>query len=285
MEYHEDEAQLIPYDVKPGTWSINKSSKGLELLPTSFVNDNILEEFVSTKEIEEAIDCFFRNIHLYKDFGIEVAKRGIFLYGPPGGGKSTTISKVARKYVSDDKTAVVVWHTSKWEAYMVKDFIKSFNYVGVEKMILIAEDLGGIEGEDKRMDSDSSLLSLLDNQEKTFVIPTCIIATTNFPSMFLGNLTNRSGRFDDKIEVGYPPSDARQKLLSFFSKGNTTPEELKLVGSEKCKEFVPSQIREVYIRSKLRSRTMLEVMTEMLKEQDTFKKNFSKTKSIGMLDG
>lgn len=280
---HHDEEVIHYYDVKPGIWAVSKTKEGLGLVPTSFVSDNILEEFVSTKEIEEAIDCFFRNLHLYTEFGIEVPKRGIFLYGPPGGGKSTAIGKVANKYVTDNKTAIVIWHTAKWEAYQIKDLFKSFKYTGVEKLILIAEDLGGAEANvNASVPSDSSLLSLLDNQEKTFTIPVCIIATTNYPHMFLGNLTNRSGRFDDKIEVDFPPAEARVKLLNFFSKNTATSEEQEIIKSDKCKEFVPATIREVYIRSRLRSKSMLHVIKEMIKEQELFKKDFVKnTRNMG----
>lgn len=278
LEYVDEDENLRKYEVKPGLWCIGKGKTGLALQPTSFVVDSILEEFVSTKEIEEIVDCFFNNLPLYAEFGIEVPKRGILLYGPAGGGKSTTITKVVNKYVLDGKTAVVVWHTAKWESYQIKDLFKSFNFAGVEKLILIAEDLGGVEAENSRMRSDSSLLSLLDNQEKTFIIPTCIIATTNFPEMFLGNITNRSGRFDDKIEVGFPPADARKKLLAFFSKNTATEEELGLIVSDKCKEFVPASVREVYIRSRLRKKSMLAIIKDMIAEQEIFKNDFIRNK-------
>jgi len=282
LEYIEGNLEREPFDVKPGIWAIQKTSKGLVLLPTSFVSDKILDSFVNTKNITDKIDCFFNKIPIYKELGFEVAKRAALLWGPAGTGKSTSITVVANKYAGDDKTAVIVWHTDKFEAFEVKDFIKSFNYVGVEKIILIVEDIGGVEIDQVRMKSDSSLLSLLDNQEKTFTIPTFILATTNYPENFMGNLMNRPNRFDDKIEVGYPTSEQRGKLLEFFAKDNMTPDSLVEIKEPRCKEFSPAHIREVVIRSRLYDRTMASVIKEMCDEIETYKKNFQKHSKMGI---
>ena len=281
LEYVESDAVRIPYDIKPGIWSIQKTSKGLQLLPTSFVSDKILESFVSTKNITDKIDCFFNKIPIYAELGFEVAKRAALLYGPAGSGKSTTITVVANKYSADNKTAVVIWHTDKFEAYDVKDFIRSFSYVGVEKLILIVEDIGGSEISETRFRSDSSLLSLLDNQEKTFVIPTFILATTNYPENFMGNLTNRPNRFDDKIEVGYPSPLQRKALLEFFTKSSLEINVSDLIISHKTKEFSPAHIREIVIRHKIYDKSMETVINEMYEEIETYKNAFQKPSKMG----
>lgn len=281
LEYIESESKLQPTTVKPGVWTIQKNMMGMSLIPTSFVSDKILESFVHTKDITEKIDCFFRNLHIYKDHGIEIAKRSILLYGPAGTGKSSSITKVVEKYHNDDKTTIVVWNTDKYEAYEVKDFIKSFTYVGVDKLILIAEDLGGVEMSEARRPSDSSLLSLLDNQEKTFTIPVLILATTNHPEMFLGNLTNRPQRFDDKIKVGFPPTAVRIELLKFFSKKEVPLPVLEFLGSSKGNDFSPAHIKEIVIRSAIYEKDMLVVANEILAEIELFKKAFVEKGNLG----
>ena len=70
---------------------------------------------------------------------MDVPRRGVLLYGPPGAGKSTAIAVCANKYVADEKTAVVIWATDVYEAYDIKEFFKVFEYSGVEKLILVAE--------------------------------------------------------------------------------------------------------------------------------------------------
>ena len=278
----EEDKKIEPYDIKSGIWTIQKTQIGLILEPTSFVNDKILDTLVQTQEVTDKVDCFFRNLHVYAEEGIEVPKRGILLYGPAGTGKTSILNKVANSYVKDGKTAVVVWTTDKFESHQVKDFIKSFNYVGVEKLVLIVEDIGGTEIEQSRMRSDSSLLSLLDNQEKTFRIPVLILATTNYPANFMGNLTNRPQRFDDKIEVGAPDAEARATLLQFFGKGRETEEAIALIRSNKAKGFTPAHLKEVVIRSRIYEKSMADVIKEMFKEVESFTNGFENQKGIGL---
>ena len=218
LTYVEENKEPEPFKVTPGIYTVSSNMMGLFLEKTKFTSDSILEEFVNTKEIEDKADCFFRNVHKYKDLGFDVATRKMLVFGPPGSGKSTAIAKLANKYSNLGETAVIIYPTEKYEAFQVKDFIKSFHYEGVSRLILIMEDVGGVEMEEVRRGADAGLLSLLDNNEKTLKIPTLIIATTNFPEVLMGSLTNRPGRFDDKIRAGYPPKEARIKLMEFFVK-------------------------------------------------------------------
>lgn len=285
MKYiDEDEKKLEPYKVKAGVWSIEKTSMGLILNSTEMIQDKILESFVNTKEITDKVDCFFNKIDVYKQLGFDVAKRTILLYGPAGTGKSTAINKVVRNY-TDSETAVLIWGTDKIESHLIKDFFKSFEYVGVKKVILVVEDIGGVEMEETRLRSDPSLLALLDNQEKAFKIPTLIMATTNHPEMFLGNLTNRPNRIDDKIEVGYPPAEARVELLAFFmgKKVDELDPTVRAAFLDKaCANFSPAHIREVLIRSMIYDKSMVEVIKQMNNEVAQFNKAFAKTKELGI---
>lgn len=280
MKYVEEDDNIENIEVNPGIWCIQKTPQGMQLQKAAFSKDKILDSFIHTQDITDKIDCFFRNLHIYAEHGIEVPKRAMLLYGPPGTGKTSTINKVCGKY-NDGKTAIVIWNTDKFEAYQVKDFFKTFKY-NVDKIILVVEDIGGVEIDQTRMRSDSSLLSLLDNKEKTFKVPVLILATTNFPEVFMGNLTNRPERFDDKIEVGYPDANFRAELLKFYSKTEVSENLLNSIKSNKASKLSAAHIREIVIRSRIYEKTMEVVLNEIIKEIEHYEKAFSKQKALGL---
>jgi SpoVK/Ycf46/Vps4 family AAA+-type ATPase len=148
----------------------------------------------------------------------------------------------------------------------------------VKKLILIIEDLGGVEVDQVRIKSMSSLLSLLDNMEKTFNIPTAIIATTNHPENFLGNITNRPQRFDTKIEVKPPTAEERVQFLRFFSKDTAAREALDEIKNKKYQDFTPAHIKEMLMRSELNDITLIESLKEIHKEVESYKKLFDEKK-------
>lgn len=281
LEYVSDDTETKIH-VKPGIWSIDREGPYTTVKNTSFSSYELLKEFIHTSDITNRADCFFRNIHKYKEFGIEVPTRKMLLYGAPGGGKSASISVVCNEYIKDGKTAVIIWHTDKFEDYEIRDFFKGLEYTGVDRLILVVEDLGGISREDGPKYSSSSLLSLLDNQERIFTIPTLIIATTNFPEMLLGNLANRPQRFDDKIEIPKPDDNQREQLLKFFYRQELDDSVKKLVRSQRAKELTPSHLREVVIRSAIYEISLEESLSKVIQEIEEYQNNFSKREKIGI---
>lgn len=195
-------------------------------------------------------------------------------------GKTSSIIAAIDKYTNDKKTATLVWHTDKYEAHQVKDFIMSFEYKDIEKLILIMEDIGGVERDEGIRPSESSLLSLLDNKEETFKIPTLIIATTNHPETLLGNLTNRPGRFSDKIEVGLPTADERISLMRFFYEKELAPSTIELLKSTKSEQFTPDHIKHIIENAELYDKPIDEAIIDMYNETQLFNKAFSKKSSV-----
>jgi hypothetical protein len=73
--------------------------------------------------------------------------------------------------------------------------------------------------------------------------------------------------------------------VSTFAKDvKELPEEaLKLMGSDKTKEFSPAHIKEVIVRSMIYDKPEVDVIKDILKEVEHFKAQFSKKrKSMGI---
>lgn len=283
LEYVEETHKVEPYKVTPGIWTIKKSGGMMVLRTTEFSDDKLLDSFIHTKNITDKVDSFFSRLHVYKQFGIEIPKRTMLLWGPAGTGKSSIITKVAQKYAAQNDVAVVIWKTDVLDPNEVKEFIKTFEYVGVSKLIFIAEDIGGVEIDQVRIKSESSLLSLLDNQEKAFRIPVLMLITTNYPENLLANLTNRPQRIDDKFEIGFPKGDARYQLMKFFGVNDLPSEEvLEKIRDRKFEEFTPAHIKEIYVRAAIYDLKIEDAMDQIQKEIEHFKNLFQNKIKMGI---
>lgn len=278
----EEETKYNDIKLTNGVFTICQNNMGFYLEKSEFNKDNILDEFVHVEDLEKKVDCFFKNLHRYKEFGIEIPKRSMLLFGPAGSGKSTGIQKVIRKYQEDKETCVLIWNTDVIEASSIKKFFKYTDCSKIKKLILVAEDIGGIEADEVRIKSESSLLALLDNKDKSFKVPILILSTTNHPEIFMGNLTNRPDRFDDKIEMSFPNPEMRLRLYKFFTKEDPSEEESKLLTSDNCKEFTPAHIREINIRSAIYDKKRIDVIKDIIKDINFFKSGFTKKNKLGI---
>jgi AAA+ superfamily predicted ATPase len=286
LEYIEEKtSELQKYKVHPGVYTISEQLGTCKLVKTAFTNDKILQTNKYVLSITKQIEKFFLKRDSYKKYGFEIPKRGWLFFGPPGCGKSVILKEIVDLHSKNQDTLIITWPSDKIDAGTVKDFIKRFEYVNANQMILIIEDLGGVEVDQVRIKSMSSLLSLLDNVEKTFSIPTAILATTNFPENFLGNITNRPQRFDSKIEIKPPSGDERAEFLKFFSNSTASEDVLVELKKEKYSQFTPSHIKEILMRAELNDITLLESLKEIDKEIITFTKDFQTNKTkLGILN-
>jgi hypothetical protein len=242
------------------------------------------------KQVKNVLRTGFTTEVLPKDefFGFTVDNDHLYVMGDftvtHNCGKSQSISKICKRYANSNDTCVLIWHTDKFDPNEIKSFIKSFEYKGVDKFILVAEDIGGTEIDEVKMRSDSSLLSLLDNVEKTFTIPTIVLATTNHPEVFLGNLTNRPQRFDQCVEVKPPAAELRAKFLEFFANEyvTVTEENKAKIVNKKYDDFSIAHIKECVTRAALEDASIDAMIDEVASEIARFKKQFQDKRKLGM---
>lgn len=199
---------------------INLSSSTFsEVIPTSKHNWNnyYFPEHIR-KMYELEVFGFLNHTERYNKLGI--TKRGIIMYGPPGGGK-TTISNIICNEVPNSTVIMITpellsennnGKQSIKLLYMLADFV-SPAVIFLEDLDLFGEDRDNTQGDIAL----GGLMNVLDgvNQVKNAVT----IATTNRLELIEKALSNRPGRFDRVVEVPTMERSLRTRMFTDRLKG------------------------------------------------------------------
>jgi hypothetical protein len=167
-----------------------------------------------SEKILNEINDFWNRGEVFKEFGF-LHRRGVLLYGSPGGGKTVIVQQII-KQVIDRKG--IVFLCSNPEAFSAG--IHAFREIEPHRpVVCIFEDLDSIVehyGED-------SILSILDGEDQ--IDKVLNIATTNYPEKLDKRLVARPRRFDRVIKIGMPDENVRR--LYFNKKLNIKEDELE----------------------------------------------------------
>lgn len=279
----EDDSKRPKYKIKPGTFSLQAGPAGLYLADMEMQEARLLKTNDNSKRILNEFEFFFDRLEVYDELEI-VKKRGVLLYGPPGLGKTATISEAARELAKDGNAAIISWNAAAINSSNVLDFFSTgVEYEGVEKLVIVLEDIGmGAEGYGGPREVDRSLLNLLDGSGSVVQVPTFFIATTNYAEQLPEPLV-RPGRFDEWIEIGYPKADERVKLVEFIAKRDLTEDEKNVIMDRSLNEFSIAHLKEIVVRSKRDGLTIKQVVDRLNEHKKRFKKGFENKAGMGML--
>lgn len=156
----------------------------------------------ASDRVLEGIAKFWESEAEFRKFG-QVFKRGVLLWGPPGSGKTVTVTMLVHDVVQRGGTVIL---SSSPE--LTAQALAQFRRVEPDrKLICILEDL------DELTDryGESNLLALLDGEQQVDKI--VYVATTNYPERLDARLVNRPSRFDEVIKIGMPSAAARRVYL------------------------------------------------------------------------
>lgn len=138
----------------------------------------------------------------YKELGY-LHKRGVLLWGPPGSGKTSTVSQISSMAVQLNAVVLLVEHP---EIAIVN--LRILRGMDTERpILLILEDLDSLV---RRYD-ESMFLSLLDGE--TQIDNVVSVATTNYPESLDKRFTDRPGRFALVCYIGMPSRESRSAYL------------------------------------------------------------------------
>jgi transitional endoplasmic reticulum ATPase len=183
------------------------------------------------QRIREMVELPLRHPELFQRLGIE-PPRGVFLYGPPGCGKTLLAKGVANEsdanfYVISGPEIMSKFYGES-EARLREIFQKaqetSPSIIFIDEMDAIAPKREEVTGEVERR-VVAQLLSLMDGMGTRGNI--IVIGATNRPNA-IDPALRRPGRFDREIEIGVPDKAGRHEVLQIHTRNMPLGEDVEL---------------------------------------------------------
>lgn len=174
---------------------------GVERLNVSSDNIYMLPD-MATEEVLAEVQKFWASEEKYRQHHL-LYKRGIILWGPPGGGKTVTVKILMNELVRRD--GIVIFVSNVALAVTVLKAIRRIE--PSRKLIVVMEDIDEIIG----YSGEAQVLAMLDGENN--IDNVLNLATTNHPERLGDRIMNRPSRFDRRIQVGMPSDAARRGYL------------------------------------------------------------------------
>lgn len=217
----------------------------LQRVPLS--TDEYIPMTMDTDLLVNDIQKFFCSREKYEALGLKY-RRGSLVHGPPGNGKTFSITRAVQDLADQEKVVVLFMD----RGLDLEDLFKFRYSFGDYPVILIFEEVT------EYLENElGSFLSFLDGE---FSWNNCYsIATTNYPDKLPASVVDRPGRFDTVIKVDAPSKEARRTYLQkHFSEEEVTD---KLISE--TKDCSIAYLKEVVVRSKLFDKDPLEIVKQL----------------------
>jgi len=183
------------------------------------------------QRIREMVELPLRHPELFQRLGIE-PPRGVFLYGPPGCGKTLLAKAVANEsdanfYVISGPEIMSKFYGES-EARLREIFQKAQetapSIIFIDELDAIAPKREEVTGEVERR-VVAQLLSLMDGMGSRGNI--IVIGATNRPNA-IDPALRRPGRFDREIEIGVPDKQGRHEILQIHTRAMPLAQDVDL---------------------------------------------------------
>lgn len=183
----------------PGMW-------GLELIKVASDGIYTLPD-MATEVVLAEVNRFWASEQRYRDHNL-LYKRGIILWGPPGGGKTVAVKLLMNELV---KSGGIVINVQQVQLAVM--CLKAVRRIEPKRnLIVVLEDIDEIIN----YNGEAGVLSMLDGESNVDNI--LHLATTNYPERLGARIINRPSRFDRRVYVGMPEARARQVYLEKATK-------------------------------------------------------------------
>ena len=189
----------------------------------------------SIQQVLESISKFWTLEYKFKEHGF-IWKRGILLWGPPGGGKTTTIHLLAEQIVKENG---ITLYGDVNEPYKLSQCVRALRNIEPSRpIVVVLEDIDAL-----RSENESEVLSILDGEEHTSNI--VYLASTNYPEKLDPRIINRPSRFDEIVYIGLP--DRTSRMIFIAQKGKNLTEEQIKEWADRTEGFSISHLKELLV--------------------------------------
>jgi SpoVK/Ycf46/Vps4 family AAA+-type ATPase len=188
----------------PGAYTLQVTDSGRVL----FVSKRILTDSLvdlgdsNASRVIEGVRLFWTRKARYQAKGI-LYKRGVLLWGPPGSGKTATLSMLVDELVESGGIVLLV----QLPAIATRALPVLRKIEPERPLIVVLEDIEEIV----QNYGEHDLLALLDGEHQTDNVVN--LATTNYPENLGSRIINRPSRFDEVHKIGMPSNEMRYNYL------------------------------------------------------------------------
>lgn len=192
-----------------GVYTVEKDNYGIYFHRVKVLTDDLINlPDTANERVLEGMRKFWTRRDRYSEYGY-LYKRGILLWGPPGGGKTATVTMLSRDLLAYGGLVILCDSPA-----LTSRGLAALRRIEPDRPIVcIEEDI------DEMISShgEHELLALLDGENQVDNI--VHVATTNYPERLGARIVNRPSRFDERIKIGMPTPEARMVYLSHTAKG------------------------------------------------------------------
>lgn len=281
LYYPESQVKLVKR-IPPGYFSIgfDQHQNKFTVRKLSYSTDKVLRlPMPETDDIVNDITTFWTKEADFARYELTF-KRGILMYGVPGGGKSHIIQLIV-KHLIDVEKGVVFKIEAPNDVDTFQGFMQStFKIIEPNrKIVVIIEDIDGLFHASKS--TETTLLNILDGMGQMNNV--VYLATTNYPEELAERIINRPSRFDRRYEITLPNDEVRRSFFEQVLK----PEDITKIDLDKwvieTADLSLAHLREVIVSTIIQGNTFedtIELMKSYSKERPSSRK-FKGSKTLG----
>jgi len=210
VQYAKNGSGYIPMSstiktLPPSVYNIRIIKDMPTLVPTKLTTDELLRLPDSkSDQIISEVESFWNLKDKFSEYGF-THKRGFLLYGPPGGGKTSTLTFIMNDMVR--KGGIVILGDTYPD--ILSELLANVREVEKSRpIVVVLEDIDAII----ESYGESQVLSLLDGEAS--IDNVAYLATTNYPENLDGRVINRPSRFDRVVKIGMPSPSARKVYIN-----------------------------------------------------------------------